>query len=359
MVWFATYLVYLRTSYGTKSTYRSSIRAFNIIFSSLGIESPFTQVRVFHKREVDLFMALATMASYKAESTVRVAKSAAEDTWLLCGNKGPIIDAVLWKRMYRGMCVYKGRTLAEKTAILPSKIRKKIEYIIGEGQRLSIDSASVILADICGVLLGLRRSEFLASAENKPNLTTLLCFRNLAGLKWDLGDCTKRWDIAQWASKLGSNEIIKIHLCYTKHRRHRVAHQVIAGPGYKLMSFVMWIKSVVRLRARLGERLTVDSPLLVRMNRGKLVPMTANYMGRMDKIYAPRLGWYKATIHSRRRGFATAMVRTGIHMASITIAMRHSQGVTMQYVALSMAEKASITTRLAIKAYDETRKPHQ
>ena len=79
MVWFATYLVYLGTSYGTKSTYRSSVRAFNIIFSSLGIESPFTQVRVFHKTEVDLFMALATMASYKAESTVRVAKSAAED----------------------------------------------------------------------------------------------------------------------------------------------------------------------------------------------------------------------------------------------------------------------------------------
>ena len=40
-------------------------------------------------------------------------------------------------------------------------------------------------------------------------------------------------------------------------------------------------------------------------------------------------------------------------MASITIAMRHSQGVTLQYVALSMAEKASITTRLAIAAYDQ------
>ena len=40
-------------------------------------------------------------------------------------------------------------------------------------------------------------------------------------------------------------------------------------------------------------------------------------------------------------------------MASITVAMRHSQGVTMQYVTLSLAEKASITTRLAIAAYDE------
>ena len=40
-------------------------------------------------------MALATMASYKAASTVRVAKAAAEDAWLLGGNRGPVIDAVL------------------------------------------------------------------------------------------------------------------------------------------------------------------------------------------------------------------------------------------------------------------------
>ena len=79
--------------------------------------------------------------------------------------------------------------------------------------------------------------------------------------------------------------------------------------------------------------------------------MTGAYMASMDKIYSPVLGWHKATIHSRRRGFATAAVRNGIHMAYITIAMRHSQGVTMQYVALGLAEKASITTRLAIAAY--------
>ena len=98
--------------------------------------------------------------------------------------------------------------------------------------------------------------------------------------------------------------------------------------------------------------MTVNSPLLVRKHKNKLVPMTGAFMGRMDKIYATVLGWYKATIHSRRRGFATAAVRSGVHMASITIAMRHSQGVTMQYVALSMAEKATITTRLAIGAYE-------
>ena len=128
---------------------------------------------------------------------------------------------------------------------------------------------------------------------------------------------------------------------------------MVAGPGYRLMSFVLWLKVVVKLRVAFGEVVTVNSPLLVRENRGALVPMTGGFMSRMDKHYAPKLGWCKATIHSRRRGFATAMVRSGVHMAAITIAMRHSQGVTMQYIALSMAEKAAITTRLAIASYDE------
>ena len=48
-----------------------------------------------------------------------------------------------------------------------------------------------------------------------------------------------------------------------------------------------------------------------------------------------------------------AAVRSGIHLASITIAMRHSQGVTMQCVSLTVAEKASITTRLAIVSYSK------
>ena len=78
--------------------------------------------------------------------------------------------------------------MAEKTAVLPAQVRKKIEYIMAENGALTIDSASIILADICGVLLELRRSEFLASAEKKPNLTTLLCFQNLAGIRWDIGD---------------------------------------------------------------------------------------------------------------------------------------------------------------------------
>ena len=135
-----------------------------------------------------------------------------------------------------------------------------------------------------------------------------------------------------------------------------MAHEVIAGPGYRLMSFVLWIKITVSLRVRQGESLTVDSPLLVRKGgRGKtakIVPMTGNFMARMDKQYASTLGWMKATIHSRRRGFTTAAVRCGIHMASICIALRHSQGVTMQYISLSLAEKAAFTTRLAVAAYD-------
>ena len=77
--------------------------------------------------------------------------------------------------------MYKGTKLAEKVAILPSQVRKKIEFMMKQRDKGTIDYASIILADICGVLLGLRRAEFLATAEKKPNLTTLLCFRNLAG----------------------------------------------------------------------------------------------------------------------------------------------------------------------------------
>ena len=105
------------------------------------------------------------------------------------------------------------------------------------------------------------------------------------------------------------------------------------------------------LRVKHGERLTVESPILVRMNRKKLVPMTGDFMRRMVKIYVATQGWQNVTLDSRRRGFATAAVKSGIHMANITIAMRHSKWVTMQYVSLSIEEKAIMTTRLAIAAY--------
>ena len=121
------------------------------------------------------------MASYKAAATCRGAKSAAEDAWLLQGNLGPVVDPVLWKRMLRGIRVYKGTKLADKVAISPTQVRKKIEYMMEKGEHLTVDGASIILAELCGVLLGLRRSEHFASAVRSPNLTTLLCFRNLAG----------------------------------------------------------------------------------------------------------------------------------------------------------------------------------
>ena len=52
-------------------------------------------MKSYPKEQVDVFMGLATMAAHKAASTCRVAKCAAEDAWLLSGNSGPVIDAVL------------------------------------------------------------------------------------------------------------------------------------------------------------------------------------------------------------------------------------------------------------------------
>ena len=101
---------------------------------------------------------------------------------MMHGNQGPVIDPVMWKRMYKGIEVYKGRTFAEKTAVLPLQVRKKIELMVSRQEHYSINGASIILAELCGVLLGLRRSEHFATSESNPNSTTLLCFRNLAGV---------------------------------------------------------------------------------------------------------------------------------------------------------------------------------
>ena len=56
------------------------------------------------------------------------------------------------------------------------------------------------------------------------------------------------------------------------------------------MAIVVWLKILILLRVRHGEKLTVDSPILVRLNRKKLVPMTGDFMRRMYKIYGPKLG---------------------------------------------------------------------
>ena len=73
--------------------------------------------------------------------------------------------------------------------------------------------------------------------------------------------------MVSWADKLSLQEIMKIRLCYIKHQRHRVAHEVVAGPGHRLMSLILWLKIVVKLRTELGEVLTPASPLLVRENK--------------------------------------------------------------------------------------------
>lgn len=83
--------------------------------------------------------------------------------------------------MYNGIRVYKGQTLKEKTAILPSQVRKKIQYMMARDEHCTVNGASIILAELCGVLLGLRRAEHFATKERNPDMTTLLCFRNLAG----------------------------------------------------------------------------------------------------------------------------------------------------------------------------------
>ena len=149
--------------------------------------------------------------------------------------------------MYRGILVYKGTTFADKVAVLPWQVRKKVQYMMQRNEHLTINGATIILAELCGVLLGLRRSEHFASAEAKPNLTTLLSFRNLAGTNWDLSCTTKCTDIRKWAEALSLNEVVRVRLCYTKHQRQRVAHEVIAGPGHRHMSLVLWLKVVVKL----------------------------------------------------------------------------------------------------------------
>ena len=106
-------------------------------------------------------------------------------------------------------------------------------------EHLTINGASIILAELCGVLLGLRRSEHFASAERTPDKTTLLRFSNLAGVSWNLGDGTKILNRERWAQRLSVNDIIRVRLCYTKHQRHRVAHEVVAGPGFRHMSFAL------------------------------------------------------------------------------------------------------------------------
>ena len=93
--------------------------------------------------------------------------------------------------------------------------------------------------------------------------------------------------MAEWARSIYNDEIFRVRLCYSNHQRYRVAHEEISGHSFKLMSLARWIKMAVALRNRYSEAITVDSPLLVWMNRGRLVPTTGTFMARMDKVYGP------------------------------------------------------------------------
>lgn len=103
VIWLASYQVFLGTAYGTKSTYLSAITSLNTIFGLLAIGTTFKRHPHHPPTQVDIFMGVAFMASHRAASSCRGAKCAAEDAWLLLGNRGPVIDPALWKRMFRGI----------------------------------------------------------------------------------------------------------------------------------------------------------------------------------------------------------------------------------------------------------------
>ena len=63
--------------------------------------------------------------------------------------------------MYNGIRVYKGQSLAEKTAILPSQVREKMQYMMARDEHCTINGASILLAELCGVLLGCDRARTL------------------------------------------------------------------------------------------------------------------------------------------------------------------------------------------------------
>ena len=68
-----------------------------------------------------------------------------------------------------------------------------------------------IIHDFCWPMRSsnwIKGSEYLASAQNRPNRSTLLCFSNLTGAPWDLSDCSTYHDINEWAASLSLDEIL-------------------------------------------------------------------------------------------------------------------------------------------------------
>ena len=76
--------------------------------------------------------------------------------------------------MFKCIQIIKGKSFAEKIAVLPFQMPGKIQYMVSGGEHLTVTGGAIIEAELCEVLLGLRRSEHFASTERKPNRTTLL-----------------------------------------------------------------------------------------------------------------------------------------------------------------------------------------
>ena len=74
----------------------------------------------------------------------RGSKSASE--YLLEGNIGQVVDAVIWKKLYKGIDVYMATKPADKMAFLPNQVRKKLVLMMFKGGHLTIYGASIILA---------------------------------------------------------------------------------------------------------------------------------------------------------------------------------------------------------------------
>ena len=80
--------------------------------------------------------------------------------------------------MYKSIKVYKGRFFAVMSVVLLRFAAKSSTWLGRGREHLTIYGVSMILSELYGVLVGLRRFEFLATAKHNHNGTTLLCLRN-------------------------------------------------------------------------------------------------------------------------------------------------------------------------------------
>ena len=63
------------------------------------------------------------------------------------GTEDLLLTQSYGKECFKGIEVYKGRSFAEKIAVLPGQVRKKIDYMMSRGEHLTITGASIVLAE--------------------------------------------------------------------------------------------------------------------------------------------------------------------------------------------------------------------